>query len=84
MLLIQHIASVIKLLSLQCVKAIYHASRGGFVLWFVHCPAYVWFTIDLLVLCCRPNCVAKLVDVQGQHRVFIFTMQEIAPLEELT
>lgn len=35
-------------------------------------------------VCCRPNCVAKLVDVQGQHRVFIFTMQEIAPLEELT
>lgn len=33
---------------------------------------------------CRPNCTAKLVDVKGQHRVFIFATQQIAPMEELT
>ena len=33
---------------------------------------------------CRPNCIAKLVDMQGQHRVLIFATQQIAPMEELT
>ncbi|KAL0036170.1 hypothetical protein WJX79_006762 [Trebouxia sp. C0005] len=33
---------------------------------------------------CRPNCIAKLVDVKGRHRVFIFATQQIAPTEELT
>ncbi|DBB06292.1 TPA: hypothetical protein ACH3X1_011866 [Trebouxia sp. C0004] len=33
---------------------------------------------------CRPNCIAKLVDVKGRHRVFIFATQQIASMEELT
>ena len=33
---------------------------------------------------CRPNCIAKLVDMKGQHRVLIFATQQIAPMEELT
>ena len=35
-------------------------------------------------LLCRPNCIAKLVDVKGRKRVFIFATQQIAPMEELT
>ena len=38
----------------------------------------------LEMLMCRPNCIAKLVDMKGQHRVFIFATQQIAPMEELT
>lgn len=46
--------------------------------------SYLVFNLIILFVCVQPNCYTKIITVEGQKKVVIYSKQRILPGEELT